>query len=273
MEGDWTFSKIGPHIMGGYSGTPATNSTPVIKLVDPDLEGIYLSQIAEKYPKALIVLRWTWNQDGALRNSETADAAARGWFQHYVTPRIQAACVRAGRRVVFEGYNEPPDGQHRYYTTFEVERLFLLHSIGLSAAVLSTSVGTPDLPVWAQYRPILNSMIDGDVVALHEYWIDRADIDNRWHCCRFDQYEARQALCDRPIVVTECGRDVVEGRGSRGWRQSCTEKEFMQDLAIYSRKLMEYPNVVGATPFTLPSLDPQWRAFDCSSIWAALPIR
>jgi hypothetical protein len=103
-----------------------------------------------------------------------------------------------------------------------------------------------------------------DLVGLHEYWSDYADIGNRWHCGRWTM---APELGGKPIVVTECGRDIVEQHGQAGWQRSCTAAEYMADLRCYSRLLDAYPNVVGATVYQVGAIDPKWKPFDVTAIW------
>jgi hypothetical protein len=53
-------------------------------------------------------------------------------------------------------------------------------------------------------------MRPGDLLGLHEYWIDQADIQNRYHCGRWTLVSA---LANVPIVVTECNRDKWKAAG------------------------------------------------------------
>jgi len=107
----------------------------------------------------------------------------------------------------------------------------------------------------------------GDLLGLHEYWIDSADLDNAWHVGRWRLVPRLQNV---PIVVTECGRDVVEKRGAAGWQRTCGNAEMLDDLRHYDAICAEAPNVVGACGFQLGSVDAKWRPFDLAALWPAV---
>jgi hypothetical protein len=170
-------------------------------------------------------------------------------------------------QVAYESANEIADSDAPRYGVWELARMRLMHTAGLRSVVGNWSVGTPDLPAWKWYRPLLNEMRAGDtpdLVGLHEYWADYADISNRWHCGRWTMVPE---LAGRPIVITECGRDIVEQHGQAGWQRSCTAAEYMADLRCYSRLLDSAPNVLGATVYQVGAIDPKWKPFDVTPVW------
>jgi len=253
------FDKLGLHIIGNWRGS--LGRARLVKLVDVSVE--YVAQIrAELGPQALIIVRW-------VQGSQPLDnPAARA--QQFVA-RYQSAMLAmrqtAGANIAFEGYNEIPDDQAEAYAAFEVERLRLMHSLGLRSVVGNWSVGTPDIQVWAKYQPVLNAMDSRDFVGLHEYWVDTADISNRWHCGR---WQLVPQLAGKPVVVTECGRDVVEGRGQPGWKRTCDPATFLADLRTYNTLLERFPNVLGATVFSTPGPGGAWSDFDPSPVWPSV---
>jgi hypothetical protein len=107
-------------------------------------------------------------------------------------------------------------------------------------------------------------MQPGDYVCLHEYWIDTADIDNRWHCGRWTMVPQ---LAGKAIAITECGRDIVEGHGQAGWQKTCNADTFIADLRKYSSVMSMTPGVKGGTVFQAGSSDTQWAAFNVAGIW------
>ena len=253
-EGSMISRKLGIHVIGGT--TLAFGRPGVTKLVDVSTE--YVRQVRSLVgPDCLIVVRWVEN--GLL------DSAADSWF-HRRLAQMQA--MSAGDPMVaFESANEVADSDAPRYSVWELARMRLMHTAGLRSVVGNWSVGTPDLPKWAMYRPLLNEMRGGDtpdLVGLHEYWADYADISNRWHCGRWTMVPE---LAGKPIVVTECGRDQVEGHGKPGWKLSCDAATYLADLRAYSRLLNAYPQVVGATVYQVGAIDPQWKPFDVTAIW------
>lgn len=252
--------KIGLHIVGGTSvplGKPA-----VVKLVDPSVA--YYRQVrAEVGPDCLIIVRWyhaAQPLDAPVANARDWYNAHSGWIEQ----------VPMGERVAYEGWNEIPDSQAAAYSQFEVTRLMLLHAIGRRACVLNASVGTPDLPVWTVYRPMLLAMGANDVIGLHEYWSDRADLENVWHVRRFTLPAVAANIGDRKIVVSECGRDEVEGRGRPGWQLTCSADEYLGDLRRLGELYDGCANVIGATVYQTGSADPQWGPFNVWTLWPSV---
>lgn len=246
--------KLGLHIIEGYSGQ--LGQPRLVKLVDVSPE--YVAQVrAEVGPECLIIVRWVAGQ-----SLDAPEYRAQEWVKRYRD--AMQAMAATGSNIAFEGYNEVPDHQAEQYVRFELERLQRMHAAGLHAVVGNFSVGTPDLPTWAAYRPMLDEMQDGDWLGLHEYWSDSADLSNMWHVGRWRLVPELDGI---PIVVTECGRDVVEGQGAAGWRRTCNADEFLADLRVYNSILMEQDRVLGATVFTGGRIYEQWRHFDVNDIW------
>jgi hypothetical protein len=244
-------TKLGLHIIGGTA--LAVGRPRVVKLVDTSVA--YVRQVRTLVgPECLIVVRWVENN--------LLDSPADSWFHRHLA-QMQAM---ADPMVAFESANEVADSDAARYSLWELSRMRLMHTMGLRSVVGNWSVGTPDLPVWAMYGPLLAEMrpgVDGDLVGLHEYWADYADISNRWHCGR---WAIVPALGGKAIVITECGRDVVEGRGKPGWQLSCTPAEYLADLRAYAR-LMAYSNVAGGVVFQVGAIGNTWKAFNAAPVW------
>ncbi len=251
-------NKIGPHIIEGASvaiGKPA-----VVKLYNPSVA--YVREVRQTVgPQTLIVVRW-YEPSQPLDNPWQR---ANEWMDCRRAAMLAMTLHSADGQIAFESYNEIGDAQAVAYCAFERARLKFMHAQGLRAVVGNFSVGVPDLPTWGIYLPMLADMRRGDLLGLHEYWVDQADIQNRYHCGRWTLVST---LANVPIVVTECNRDKVEGRGQPGWRRTCNAEQILADLRDYNTLLSRYPNVVGATVFTLGQVGVRWRDFECNSIWA-----
>ncbi|MGI5872796.1 MAG: M23 family metallopeptidase [Bacillota bacterium] len=248
--------KLGLHVIEGYSGQ--LGQPRLVKLVDAS--AAYVQQVrAQVGPRCVIIIRW-YEQQQPLDDPITR---ARQWFERR---RAEMLLMReaAGPNIAFESYNEIADHQAAAYCQFEVERLALMHAAGLHSIVGNFSVGTPDLPTWDIYRPMLHAMREGDLLGLHEYWSDSADLSNMWHVGRWRLLPQLDGI---PIVVTECGRDVVEGQGAAGWRRTCNADEFLADLRAYNSILMEQDRVLGATVFTGGRIYSDWEHFNVNDIW------
>uniref|UniRef100_A0A6M3J9I8 Putative peptidase n=1 Tax=viral metagenome TaxID=1070528 RepID=A0A6M3J9I8_9ZZZZ len=253
-EGSVISTKLGIHVIGGTA--LALGRPRVIKLVDPSV--VYVRQVrALVGPDCLIIVRWV--ETGLL------DRGADVWFFRHIA---QMQAMSAGDpRVCFESANEIADSDAPRYSVWELARMRLMHTHGLRSVLGNWSVGVPDLPVWQMYRPILNEMrpgVDSDLVGLHEYWSDYADISNRWHCGRWTMVPE---LAGKQIVVTECGRDQVEGHGQAGWKLSCDAPTYLGDLRCYSRLLDAHPNVAGGLVFQVGAISHEWQPFDLTAIW------
>ena len=253
--------KLSPHILYSYRGS--LGRPPVCKLVDASVETIIETR-QRVGPQCLLVVRWETQQQPL----DDPVQRARDWFGRHNDTLWR---LRGLRPLIVEGYNEIGDGQAGAYAQFERERVDLLHSIGLYACVGDWSVGVPDIPAWATYQGLVESMKPGDALGLHEYWIDESDLNNRWHVRRWSVPDIANRypwLRDVPKVVTECGRDRVENRGQAGWRRTCNRERFMQDLREVDELYSADPSVLGVCVFTIGEIrDPQWRPFDCNDLW------
>ena len=251
--------KVGLHVLNSTGlalGRPAA-----CKLVDPSLD-TYRRVRAEVGADCLIVVRWYHAEqplDNPARNASDWFNAHREWMQAIPDPD----------RTAFEGWNEIGDSQAPQYAAFETARLALLHSIGRRACVGNWSVGCPDLPVWMAYDQMLRAMHSTDVVGTHEYWSDRADLENVWHVRRFTLPVVAAHLQGKQIVVTECGRDYTPdtGKGKPGWMLTCSADEYLGDLRRLGELYDGCANVIGATVFQTGSVDPKFAAFNMYGVW------
>jgi len=254
--------KLGLHILGGtalHLGRPR-----LVKLVDVSPQ--YVREVrALVGPECLIIMRWVEN--GLL------DSAASAWFNRHIG-QMQAM---ADPMTAFESANEIADSDAARYSVWELARMRLMHTHGLRSVLGNWSVGVPNEKVWPIYKPMLDEMWPTDFVGMHCYWVNYADISNPWHTARWTLPEVKPYLDGKQLVVTECGRDVVEMgkdaqgnviyKGKAGWKLTCTAAEYMADLRAYSRLLDAYPNVVGATVYQVGAIDDQWKPFDVTAIW------
>ena len=250
--------RIGVEICGG---TTARLGRPrVIKLRNVSRE--YVAQVRGQIGvQALIVIRFEADQPSLQGD---ARQAARDWFARRRDDMLAMKAL-AGPNIAFEtAINECPNELIDWYVQFSLELIPLMHNSGLRVVAGNPSVGQWDVPVWPKFKPVLNILKPDDFLGLHEYWVDTADIANRWHCGRWAIPEIAAVIGNTKIVITECGRDVVEGRGKPGWRQTCDAATYLEDLRRYDALLQQYPQVVGATVFTL---DKNWPNFDVYDIW------
>ena len=266
--------KIGLHIEGGTSVplvSPTGVSPTVVKLVNVSPE--YVAQVRKQVgPNTLIVIRWTEAEqplDNPVEN-------ARRWFDRR---RRQMEEIDPNRGylddiVAFEGYNEIPDELASAYCAFEIERLRLMHEAEFNSVIGNFSIGTPDFPVWAVYKPMLDAMGPGDYLGLHEYWANWRDMSNTYHLLRFTRPEVEPFLRGKRIILTECGRDRIEDGGLpsgewgyRGWRADpeCTPEKYAEELWELGTALDRHDLVVGACVFGVGGFG--WGDFDVTGLW------
>lgn len=260
--------KIGLHTVGGFGG--AYGPSPVIKLVDASPE--FWRQVRQQVgPNVLMIWRKTLS-DQSLNDPVNN---ARAFYSRYRPEMLQClAPAYAGGECAMSSYNEIDDPSAEAYNMFLVELLRLAHADGIPMCVGDWSVGRPDLPVVLKYAGALNAMRAGDVIGLHEYWSDTADVANSWHCGRFAK---SPLLMEHDSVITECGRDFLgdTGKGRPGWQYTCGEDEIIGDFAIYDQLLQRYPRVIGAVVFSAGDglNDAEFGKFRVDGIWGKVVQR
>jgi len=145
---------------------------------------------------------------------------------------------------VWEGPNETglghgaataPDVVSRmvWYASFEIWRLVLLKTMGLRGVVGNFSTGTPDLALWAHFRPALASAVaHGGYLGVHEYggaflWHDAGSNILRY------RNVPEIAQSGVKLIITECGLDRVQGPPgyvTGAWRDLCPQWEQRGDV-------------------------------------------
>jgi len=251
--------KICAHIENGYNGP--LGPAGAIKLFNPNVQ--WAGEVRQMLgPKALIIVRYKDADYGSL--SDNPVKLAETFFYSHLSDML---AISSAGPAIFEGRCEPAECDLPHIIAYESRRLQLMHAYDLGTGVFSFSVGVPDLLTWSKLTPVLNVMGPRDAVCLHEYWVDTADIQNNWHVCRFSLPEAWAYLHDVPILITECGRDMVEGRGLPGWQRTCSAETFLEDLRRADARYANFPNVHAAAVFQIGSWDSQWAPFDCYSLW------
>ena len=260
--------KIGPYILSGTNVIlRRSDATPTfVMLVDCSPE--YYAQVrAMMGPDVLIEMRWTERDD-----YQPLDDPERRADEWWARRRRAIEAIPAGDYVVFAGYNEIGTDMAAEFARFEVRRLQHLHNAGRHAAVGSWGVGHPDLPEWIHYWQVRQAMRRGDVWDVHEYASDYADIDNRWHVGRFTIPAVAANLGDWPIVVSEYGYDIVEGKGWPGWQlQPGANNETALAMlrkggAFYDTQI----RVLGVAAYQIGSIDPKFKPFNMYGVWPSV---
>lgn len=145
-----------------------------------------------------------------------------------------------------EGYNEIAQSLSSglaQYVTWTQQFVAEAHRLGYKVAGFSFSTGTPSVSDWQYLRSVRFGGVDA--VAMHCYWGNQGFTQN--NALRFEQL---WQTGDPPIVVTECGRDAVEG-GQAGWMANgLTAQQFVTELLQYDQAIAPLTYVQGAQVFT-----------------------
>jgi hypothetical protein len=256
--------KIGPEI---YAGTHvALGQPPVVKLRNVSIE--YVGEVREEVgPDCLIVIRFEFDEPDKRMEPRQA---AREWYARRRADML-AMKAAAAPNIAFEtAVNECPEEWLDWYVQFSLELIPRMHADGLRCVAGNPAVGHWSIESWPKFKPVLDILRPDDFLGVHEYWVDTAGIGNPWHCARWSIPEIAAILGDVKIVVTECGRDQVEGRGQPGWKRTTNAEDYIYELEEYDLLLRRFPNVVGATVFTI---DPNWPDFDVFDIWPQVVFR
>lgn len=253
------YRKLGPHIIGGTwqrLGKPC-----ILKVGNVSVD--YVRQLRQQVGRqTLIVVRWIdepINWDDPVRD-------AQDWLRRHTAEMAGMTAYGSDTQVVFEGLNEVPRERQMQHVVWEMERLAGAHAIRRRSAVGSWSVGVPDFPDWAVYQPVLNAMRSDDVVAVHEYWADEADLRDpgRWH---FGRFSLVPQLRDKKIIVTEAGRDLINGRGGPWQSAQCNSEQYLNEFQVADDFYCQFPNVLGWVAFTIGQSGDRWAKYDCGPIW------
>ncbi len=155
-----------------------------------------------------------------------------------------------------EVYNEIARQQTAEYAALLQRVVPVLHTIGLRVAGPSWATGDYDDEQWEYMRA--HRWCGLDAIALHAYWGNQGLTP--WHSLRYRTYWQPG---DPPLMVTECGRDAIEG-GRGGWRRDGISAEtYRTELARFESELAR-DGVVGVI-FTAGPTD-DWDAYSTDDL-------
>lgn len=143
-----------------------------------------------------------------------------------------------------------------YCAAFLAELTRILHvEFGRVAVVGNWSVGSPDFPLWAAYRPALEAVARyGAVLGRHSYGPlnDFYALRHR----RDNAIFAAMGFPDLPVLITECGwenlPEVLPDGSGRTWASEPRRSalEYADYLLLLDLELMKDRYVLGASVFT-----------------------
>ncbi|HEX6384081.1 MAG TPA: hypothetical protein VF177_05370 [Anaerolineae bacterium] len=200
----------------------------------------------------------------------------------------------------WEGWNEPDPNLDNmaWYARFEQERVRLLHSYGLRAAIGGFATGVPEMNEFQLFLPAIETAISyGGILSLHEYsapdmmylygaalpgypaYPDRGALTFRYRWYYREILEPSGLVL--PLVISEAGIDGIIGGGrpgpqgygwadfgsyavERGWGSNPIEA-FINQLAWYDAGVRQDGYVIGFTVFTAGAFG-HWKNYDINPI-------
>lgn len=285
-------SKLGIHVV--RNNDPAImefvrRSQPaVVKAVD---DVGFLEEVKAASPRTITIGRLSArDQSYAGVPEETArDFVAYQLERYLANPYVD----------YWEGWNEPDPNLENmaWYARFEQERVRLLASYGLKAAVGGFSTGVPELDEFELFVPAIETAIEySGILSLHEYGApdmtylygeplpgypahaDRGSLAFRYRW--YYQEILEPAGLVLPLVISEAGIDgIIGGRpgpSGLGWKDfkeywvqqgwaDTGEEAFIKQLNWYDNGVRQDGYVIGFTVFTAGPIG-QWEAYDINGI-------
>ncbi len=285
-------SKLGIHVV--RNNDPAImefvrRSQPaVVKAVD---DVGFLEEVKAASPRTITIGRISArDQTYAGVPEETArDFVAYQLEQYLANPYVD----------YWEGWNEPDPNLDNmaWYARFEQERVRLLASHGLKAAIGGFATGVPELDEFELFVPAVETAIEyGGILSLHEYsapdmtylygdplpgypaYPDRGSLTFRYRWYYREILEPAGLVL--PLVISEAGIDgIIGGRPGpdglgwadfkeywvqQGWADT-GEEAFIKQLNWYDNGVRQDGYVIGFAIFTAGPIG-QWEAYNINGI-------
>ncbi len=228
----------------------ATRAQEVIK----QLDGTDALKAAP--PRAITIYRRYWPD--AVQNDRIAAGNVEGTVSEILAG---LADFRPSYVELFNEVAQTLGGGLEQHADFVADATKLLHARGLKVAGFSFSTGNPGQSEWSYLRQ--RSFCGVDALALHEYWGPLGL--TLWEGLRHRLAHQWLDGAHPPMLITECGRDAVDG-GGRGWQISgLTPAQYAAELATYAAALAEDSYVLGATVFTAGPT-PDWTNYSTDDV-------
>lgn len=254
------FAKLGPHVQ--FETSPAMDwarVAPIVKELDTT------NALRAAPPGAITIFRKYYEfQDINRSGADVANEilGALGGFHPSYVELFNETKQRVG------------DGLERH-VEFTREAVDVLHRAGVAVAGFSFSTGQPEggfVPNFSGTDDWLYLRDQGfagvDSVAIHEYWGHQGF--TLWNALRHRKVHEWLGGQHPPFVITECGRDAVEG-GAAGWLASgISAEQYLQELVAYDYAIQQDPYMIGGTPFTAGAAGGKWLYFDVDTLVPAI---
>jgi hypothetical protein len=197
---------------------------------------------------------------------------ARGAEEYFqvILPRLQLWKSWGVQYV--SGPNEPPvdtDADMDLLVEFWVRLLYLIHTFGMKAVVLSFGVGWPHIDKAKKFMRVFEAMRDGDLFEVHEYGWPWVDSDLTWTSGRIrrtldELYAAGLQKKSYPwVLIGEKGVDGgLADKPEVGWVGNIPEDVFWSQMSAMDDWYMKnVPEVAAVTPFVSNPFE-KWKTFD-----------
>jgi len=246
--GVYGLSKLGPHAIHPTADVLTwARVAPVVKALD-DTMALRQSQHAT----VRVYRRYFAQQDV---NRHGADVAADVLHALGDAPATHIELFNETAQRVGEGLE-----RHVQMTREAVDYLARVRP-NLTLVAFCFSTGQPEEADWRYLRE--HGYGGAKVIGLHEYWGTQGFTP--WHALRHRTAHQWTQGDHPPFLVTECGRDRVEG-GKGGWKaDGLAPAAYLRELFSYETALLADPYVIAATPFT-GGPSPDWANFDTDPI-------
>ena len=288
-------SKLGIHVQ--WNNSPEIMEfvrrmrPAVIKAID-DLG--FLAEVKQVSPTTVTVARLEETANGPSRMEGDPLQAARA----YVAANLET--YRQNPSVDYwEGWNEPVvRGRVEWFAAFEAERVRVMATHGLRAAVGAFSTGVPEWDEFAFLLPAIEAAQQHEgILTLHEYDAPTLDRSAGAGLPGHPNYPDRGALALRyrwwyedyliprglviPLVISEVGVDGLvggqPGPKGRGWQDFAGFwiaqglgrdgiDAYLAQLSWYDDELQKDEYVLGCAIFTAGAMSDDWRSYDITGI-------
>jgi hypothetical protein len=250
-------AKLGPHVIRADSEAAMrwAAAAPTVKALDNPAPLTVASNA-----KVLVFRAYFENQDISQLSPEEAVRIILERLGGFNDPRLYVELLNEVYQYMEWGFKD--------YVAWTAKAAELLHQAGYKVAGFSFSTGTPKLDTdpggAAEWLYLKSKGYAGvDAIALHEYW--GASGFTEWHALRHRRVHEILGPGHPPFIITECGRDAVEG-ATGGWRKDgIPPEQYISELLAYDAELAKDDYVLGATVFTAGPT-PDWEVFSTDPI-------